>query len=82
MNTWMLVVGSIVLVIMLFAARGAYLLGRGTEAEQVARSRSSGEVESSGWMLLDWLQEGDIGFVSGLEEWLGINQDDTEEEEP
>lgn len=66
-------------VLLLLIARGVYLIGRGTEPEQAAREELDGEVGANGWLLLDWLQEGEIPLVSTLEEWLGINQDETED---
>lgn len=70
-------------VLLLLVARGVYLLGRGTETEQAARDELDGEVAANGWLVLDWLQEGDIPLVSTLEERLGINQTETEgDDEP
>lgn len=68
-------------VLLLLVARGVYLIGRGTETDQAAREELDGEVAANGWLLLDWLQEGEIPLVSTLEDWLGINQEDTEEDD-
>lgn len=68
-------------VLLLLVARGVYLIGRGTETEQTAREELDGEVTTNGWLLLDWLQEGEIPLVSWIEERLGINQEDTEEDD-
>lgn len=54
MDLIMAVVGGVVVLILLLAARGAYLIGQGTDAEFEARSKSSGSsVLSTGWAALD-----------------------------
>lgn len=61
------ILGVVGLVFVLLLARGAYLLGRGTDAEHRARELSSGRVSSTGWMTLDSLQDANLPVVTSLE---------------
>lgn len=65
-------VGGVVLIIALLAARGAYLIGQGSDAELQAREMASGSTTATtGWSLLDALQSGNIPVVSWIEHKLG-----------
>lgn len=78
-----LVIGvlAVVAILALLVARGMWLLGRGSEAEQAAREKTGGSaVASSGWTMLDGLQHGEVPIVSDIEERLGINQDEEDED--
>lgn len=71
---WGVVVALAILA--LLVARGMWLLGRESDAEQQARAMSDSHVSRIGWNLLDRLQTADLPLVSSLEERLGINHDD------
>lgn len=81
MSTLLYIVGGIALILALLVARGMYLLGRDTEVEQAARARSSGGVSSSGWLLLDRLQTGNVPIVSSIEARLGWDRDGDEDDQ-
>lgn len=73
---------AVVLIIALLAARGAWLIGQGTEAELQAREKTSTNTAAvTGWSLLDALQAGDIPVVSWIERKLGLadEEDDVQQ---
>jgi rRNA maturation endonuclease Nob1 len=64
--------GAIALLLALLVARGAYLLGRGTDAEYDARDKLSGSATATtGFTLLDVLRFGKLPIVSKIEERVG-----------
>jgi len=72
-------IGGVVLVIALLVARGAWLIGQGTEAEMEARDRTNGGVSGTGWAFLDALQSGNIPVVSWIETKLGWADDGSDD---
>lgn len=64
----------------LLLARGMYLIGTGSEAELEARDRMDGTTATTGWMTLDRLRTGDVPIVSTIEEKLGINEEEEDDE--
>jgi hypothetical protein len=70
MDVVVLSLGAVGLVFALLLARGMFLIGRGTDAEEQARVLSSGRVSSTGWMTLDALRDANIPVVVLLEQKL------------
>lgn len=76
MNWLLLAVGMMLLALALLVARGAYLIGNGTEAELEARKRMDSHTSRTGWNLLWRLRNGRVPIVSAIEEKLGWNRED------
>jgi len=76
MDLLLYAVGAVVLIVALLAARGAYLIGQGSDAELEAREKTSGTVGTTGWSLLDALQSGNIPVVSWIERKIGWADDE------
>jgi hypothetical protein len=71
------------LLVALLAARGAWLIGQGSEAEMQAREMSgTSTTATTGWSLLDGLQSGNIPVISTIEQWLGWADEDEAQDVP
>ena len=76
MNWLLLAVGVLLIALALLVARGAYLIGNGTDAELEARKRMDNHTARTGWNFLWRLRNGRVPIVSTIEEKLGWKRED------
>lgn len=69
-------IAALVVALLLLLARGAYLIGSGSKAEQRVRMQAHGsQTLRAGFQLLDGLRNAEIPIVSALERRLGLDDE-------